>query len=109
MHRGLPLLVGLKSVRLRSSELWFGASDNPLVMFTRSSETSSADSWEILQVPFAEVVVSTCNARLHSRRAHETILLHNKDAIQHSFNTLLTQKPKSSKLNLDRALGGQQR
>jgi hypothetical protein len=42
--RGLPLLVGLKSgmlVLLSNSELWFGASDNPLVMFTWSSETSS--------------------------------------------------------------------
>jgi hypothetical protein len=47
--RGLPLLVGLKSgmLVLLSSELWFVASDNPLVMFTWSSETSSADSWEI--------------------------------------------------------------
>jgi hypothetical protein len=49
MHRGLPLLVGLKSemLVLLSSELDFGASDNPLVMFTWSSEISFADSWEI--------------------------------------------------------------
>jgi hypothetical protein len=46
--RGLPLLVGPKSVKLRSSELWFGASDNPLVMFLWSSEKSFADSWKIL-------------------------------------------------------------
>jgi hypothetical protein len=32
--RGLPLLVGLKSEMLISSELWFGASDIPLVIFT---------------------------------------------------------------------------
>jgi hypothetical protein len=32
--RGLSLLVGLKSVKLRSSELWFGASVNPLVTVT---------------------------------------------------------------------------
>jgi hypothetical protein len=49
MHRGLPLLVGLESgmLVLLSSELWFGASDNPLVTFIWSSETTSADSWEI--------------------------------------------------------------
>jgi hypothetical protein len=35
--------VGLKSVKLRSSELWFGASVNPLVTFTWSSGISSAD------------------------------------------------------------------
>jgi hypothetical protein len=37
--RGLPLLVGLESGMsvLLSSELWFGTSDNPLVMFTWSS------------------------------------------------------------------------
>jgi hypothetical protein len=29
MHRGLPLLVGLKSEMLISSELWFGACDIP--------------------------------------------------------------------------------
>jgi hypothetical protein len=48
--RGLPLLVGLESgmLVLLSSELWFGASDNPLVTFLWSLETSSADSWEIL-------------------------------------------------------------
>jgi hypothetical protein len=48
--RGLPLLVGLKlgMLVLLSSELWFGASDNPLVTFTWSSKTSSADFWEIL-------------------------------------------------------------
>jgi hypothetical protein len=47
---GLPLLVGLESemLVLLSSELWFGASDNPLVTFLWSSEKSSADSWEIL-------------------------------------------------------------
>jgi hypothetical protein len=50
MHRCLPLLVGLESgmLVLLSSELWFGASDNPLVTFPWSSEISSADSWEIL-------------------------------------------------------------
>jgi hypothetical protein len=82
MHRGLPLLVGLKSgmLELLSSELWFGASDNPLVTFTWSSEISSADSWEILLVLFAEVVVSTYNATLHSKCAHKTILLHNRVA-----------------------------
>jgi hypothetical protein len=38
--RGLPLLVGLESgmLVLLSSELWFGASDNPLVTFLWSSE-----------------------------------------------------------------------
>jgi hypothetical protein len=48
--RGLPLLVGLKSgmLVLLSSELWFGASDYPLVTFIWSSEISSADFWEIL-------------------------------------------------------------
>jgi hypothetical protein len=50
MHRGLPLPVGLESgmLVLLSFELWFGASDNPLVTFIWSSETSSEDSWEIL-------------------------------------------------------------
>jgi hypothetical protein len=45
----LPLLVGLKSgmLVLLSSELWFGASNNPLVTFTLFSGTSSADFWEI--------------------------------------------------------------
>jgi hypothetical protein len=49
MHQGLPLLVGLKSemLVLLASELWFGASDNPLVMFPWFSETFSADFWEI--------------------------------------------------------------
>jgi hypothetical protein len=49
MHRGLPLLVGLESglLVLLSSELWFGASNNLLVIFTWSLETSSADFWEI--------------------------------------------------------------
>jgi hypothetical protein len=49
MHRGLPLLVGLESgmLVLLSSELWFGASDNPLVTFIWSSGISSADSLEI--------------------------------------------------------------
>jgi hypothetical protein len=48
--RGLPLLVGLKSgmLVLLSSELWFGASDTPLVKFTWSSGISFADSWKIL-------------------------------------------------------------
>jgi hypothetical protein len=48
--RGLPLLVGLElgMLVLLSSELWFGAFDNPLVTFPWSSEISSADSWEIL-------------------------------------------------------------
>jgi hypothetical protein len=47
--RGLPLLVGLESrmLVLLSSELWFGASDNPLVMFTWFSEISSANFWDI--------------------------------------------------------------
>jgi hypothetical protein len=44
--RSLPLLVGLKSEMSISSELWFGASVNPLVTFTWSSGISSADSWE---------------------------------------------------------------
>jgi hypothetical protein len=50
MHRGLPLLVGLKSgmLVLLSSELWFGASDNSLVTFAWNSGISSADFWEIL-------------------------------------------------------------
>jgi hypothetical protein len=54
-----------------------------------------------------EVVVSTCNATLHSKCAYEAILLYNKVAIQHSFNTLFTSQPKRSELNLDRALEGQ--
>jgi hypothetical protein len=92
MHRGLPLLVGLKSgmLVLLSSKLWFGASDNPLVTSTWSLGISSADFWEIAWVPFAEVVVSTCNATLHSKCAHKTILIHDKVAIQNSFNILLT-------------------
>jgi hypothetical protein len=45
--RGLPLLVGLGLVKLITSELWFGASVNPLVTFIWSSETSSVDSGEI--------------------------------------------------------------
>jgi hypothetical protein len=47
MHRGLPLLVGLKLEMSISFELWFGALDNPLVTFIWSSETSSVDSGEI--------------------------------------------------------------
>jgi hypothetical protein len=45
MHRGLPLLVGLEleMLVLLSSELDFGASNNPLVMFTWSSEISLGD------------------------------------------------------------------
>jgi hypothetical protein len=45
--RGLPLLVGLKSEMLISSELWFGASVDSLVTFIWSSGTSSVDSGEI--------------------------------------------------------------
>jgi hypothetical protein len=45
--RGLALLVGLKSEMSISSELWFGASVNPLVIFTWSSGTSFVDSGEI--------------------------------------------------------------
>jgi hypothetical protein len=40
--------VGLKLEMSTSSELWFGASDNPLVTFIWSSGTSSVDSGEIL-------------------------------------------------------------
>jgi hypothetical protein len=69
--RGLPLLVGLKSVKSISSELWFEASVN-------------------LVDTVAEVVVSTCNATLHSKYAHKTTLLHNSIAIQHSNHTLFT-------------------
>jgi hypothetical protein len=39
--------VGLKSEMLISSELWFGASDIPLVIFTWSSGISPVDSGEI--------------------------------------------------------------
>jgi hypothetical protein len=47
--RGLPLLVGLKLGMLASlsSELWFGASVDLLVMFIWSSGTFSVDSGEI--------------------------------------------------------------
>jgi hypothetical protein len=79
--RGLPLLVGLKSEMLISSELWFGASDIPLVTFLWSSGTSSVDSGEISQVPLPNVVVSTCNATFHSKCAHNTTLLPNTIAI----------------------------
>jgi hypothetical protein len=92
--RGLPLLVGLKSVISISSELWFGALVNLLMTFIWSSETSSVDSGEISQVPLLKVVVSTCNATLHSKCAYETILPYNIVAIQHSYNTLFTYQPK---------------
>jgi hypothetical protein len=55
----------------------------------------------------AEVVVSTCNAILHSKCTHNTILLHNKVAIQHSFTYYSHNNQKDLKLNLDRILGGQ--
>jgi hypothetical protein len=103
----LPLLVGLKLEMSISSELWFGASDNPSVTFIWSSETSSVDSGEISQVPLPKVVVATCDATLHLKGAHKTILLHTKVAIQHSFNILLTYQPERSELNLDRVLRGQ--
>jgi hypothetical protein len=90
-----------------SSELWFGASDNPLVTFIWSSETSSVDSGEISQVPLPKVVVATCDATLHLKGVQKTILLHTKVAIQHSFNILLTYQPERSELNLDRVLRGQ--
>jgi hypothetical protein len=38
----------------------------------------------------ADVVASTCNATSHSKCAHKAIFLHDKVAIQHSFNILLT-------------------
>jgi hypothetical protein len=99
--------VGLKSEMSISSELWFGASVNPLVTFTWSSETSSADSGEISYIPFAEVVVSTCNATLHSKRAHKLFYL----TIKLQFNIHLTyysrNNQKDLKLDLDRTLGGQ--
>jgi hypothetical protein len=107
VHRGFPLLVGLKSEISISSEIWFGASVNSLVTFTWSSETSSVDSGEISQVPLPKVVVSTCDATLHSKGAHKTILLHTKIAIQHSFNILLTYQSERSELNLGRVLRGQ--
>jgi hypothetical protein len=53
------------------------------------------------------VVVSTCDATLHSKRAYETIWLHNTVAIQHSYNTLSHNNQKDLKLNLNRASGEQ--
>jgi hypothetical protein len=50
----------------------------------------------------AEVIVSTCNATLHSKCVYETILLHNTVAIQHSYNILLTYQLERSGLNLHR-------
>jgi hypothetical protein len=43
----LPLLVGLKLEMSISSELWFGASVDLLVMFIWSLGTSFVDSWKI--------------------------------------------------------------
>jgi hypothetical protein len=104
--RGLPLLVGLKLEMSISSKFWFGASVNPLVTFTWSSETSSADFWEISKVPFAEVVVSTCNATLHS--SVHTKLFYFITKLQ--FNThliyYLHDNQKDLKLHLGRALRG---
>jgi hypothetical protein len=39
--------AGVRDVSIIIFRTWFGASDNPLVMFTWSLEASSADSWEI--------------------------------------------------------------
>jgi hypothetical protein len=60
MHRGLPLLVGPKSEMLISSELWFGASVD--LVFRNILRRLRGD----LVGTIAEVVVSTCNATLHS-------------------------------------------
>jgi hypothetical protein len=90
-----------------SSELRFGASVNPLVTFIWSSETSSVDSGEISQVPLPKVVVSTCNAILHSNVHTKlfyftTKLQFNIHLIGYSHNN-----QKDLKLNLGRALGRQ--
>jgi hypothetical protein len=102
----LPLLVGLKSEISISSELWFGASVNPLVTFIWSSGTSSVDFRGDLVGTVAEVVVSTCNATLHS--SVHTKLFHFIAKLQSS--TYITHyshnNQKDLKLNLDRALRG---
>jgi hypothetical protein len=77
------------------------------VTSTWSSETSSADSGEISQVPLPKVVVSTCNATLHSN-VH-TKLFYFTTKLQ--FNIHLTgyshNNQKDLKLNLGRVLRGQ--
>jgi hypothetical protein len=89
-----------------SSELWFGASVNPLVTFIWSSGTSSVDFRGDLVGTVAEVVVSTCNATLHSsvhtKLFHFTAKLQSSTYITHYSHN----NQKDLKLNLDRALRG---
>ena len=61
MHRGLPLVVSIKSVSFGSSESEFGTSVNS-AMLDWALEKSPSDSWMSSYVPSANDVVSICNA-----------------------------------------------
>jgi hypothetical protein len=73
MHRGLPLLVGLKSemLVLLSSELGSGLpiSLGDICLVLRNILCRLLGD---LVGTVAEAVVSTCNAILHSKCAHKT-------------------------------------
>ena len=61
MHRGLPVVVSIKSVDFGSSELEFGASINS-TMSVGVLEKSPSVSWMSSYVPLTNDVVSICNA-----------------------------------------------
>ena len=63
MHRGLPVVVSIKSVDLGSSELKFGTSVISTVLIWASEKTPSG-SWMSSYVPSASEVVSICNAEV---------------------------------------------
>ena len=61
MHRGLPLVVSIKSVSFNSSESEFGTSINSAILVW-VSELFPSGSWMSSYVPSANDVVSICNA-----------------------------------------------
>jgi len=61
MHRGLPLVMSIKSVNFGSSESKFETLVNSATM-TWASEISSSDSWISSYVPSTSDIISICNA-----------------------------------------------
>ena len=61
MHRGLPLVVSIKSVDFGSSESEFRASINSTTL-ARASEKSPSGFWINSYVPSANDVIFICNA-----------------------------------------------
>ena len=60
MHRGLPLVTSIESVRFSSSESKFGTSVNSVTLVW-SSEISPFGSWMNPCVPSTNDIISICN------------------------------------------------